>query len=134
MYLLDTNILSYLFQGNTQVTNKLDTISGQKLATCSLVIAELFYGAKNALTKERQTELTDFYEGFIYDLKVYDFDAKSAIVFADLKHFKTKTGTIVGDFDLMIASICLQNNLILVTNNTKDFQQIPKLQLENWVK
>ncbi|MEI6728985.1 MAG: type II toxin-antitoxin system VapC family toxin [bacterium] len=134
MYLLDTNILSYLFQGNLKVASKLESIEQQKLATCALVVAELFYGAKNAPTKNRQIELKDFYENLIYDLKVFNFDTQSAIIFADLKHLRIKTGKIIGDFDLMISSICLHNNLILVTNNLKDFEHIPKLQLENWTE
>ena len=134
MYLLDTNILSYLFQGNQKVASRLETIQQQNLATCSLVVAELFYGAKNAPTKNRQAELQDFYEGLIYDLKIFDFDTQSAIIFAELKQLRIKTGKIIGDFDLMIASICLNNNLILVTNNSKDFESIPKLQVENWTK
>jgi predicted nucleic acid-binding protein len=133
MYLLDTNILSYLFQGNEKVAQKLQTVSQEKLASCSLVVAELFYRAKNASSKSRQTELKDFYEGLIYDLQIFDFNNGAAIIFADLKHLKVKTGKIIGDFDLMIASICLHNNLILVTNNLKDFEQIPDLKVENWI-
>ena len=36
------------------------------------------------------------------------------------------------DFDLMIASICLANDLILITNNTKHFDRIKELKIENW--
>ncbi len=56
----------------------------------------------------------------------------SAEVFAQLKAQLQKEGNIVADMDLLIASICLANNLTLVTNNTRHFEKIPNLILENW--
>jgi tRNA(fMet)-specific endonuclease VapC len=44
-----------------------------------------------------------------------------------------KTGTPVEPYDLQIASRCLARNLILVTNNVKEFERVPNLKLENWL-
>ena len=49
------------------------------------------------------------------------------------KLYLSKKGQIVEDFDIMIASIAISNNLTLVTHNTKHFQAIPDLQLTDWV-
>jgi tRNA(fMet)-specific endonuclease VapC len=44
-----------------------------------------------------------------------------------------KSGTTIGPMDMLIASICLANNLILVTNNKKEFKRITELKVENWL-
>ena len=53
-------------------------------------------------------------------------------LFAQLRAGLQQHGTIVADMDLMIASICLTNGCVFVTNNTKHFGKIPGLTLENW--
>ena len=52
--------------------------------------------------------------------------------FGHLKATLEKTGRIVADMDLIIASTALTHNLVLVTNNEKHFQHVPELQVENW--
>ena len=44
-----------------------------------------------------------------------------------------KNGIIADDADILIAAYCIQNNYILVTNNTKHFENIANLELENWL-
>ena len=44
----------------------------------------------------------------------------------------SKLGTPIGAYDFQIASIALANNLILVTHNTREFQRVENLQLEDW--
>jgi len=53
-----------------------------------------------------------------------------ARIFAHLKN--QKPSQLIDKADLLIAATALANNLILVTDNTKHFERIPQLQLENW--
>jgi tRNA(fMet)-specific endonuclease VapC len=53
---------------------------------------------------------------------------KSADIYANLK----KSGEIIDDVDILIAGICLENSLALVTNNTKHFQRIKDIEIVNW--
>ena len=69
----------------------------------------------------------------IFDnIKLYDFNKKSAKVFEILKANMQKSGNIV-DIDLMITSIVIANNEILISNNIKHFKKIEILKIENWV-
>lgn len=52
----------------------------------------------------------------------------SALIRADLE----KKGTPIGPYDLLIAGIAVAHQGILVTNNTKEFNRVPELKLENW--
>jgi len=132
MYLLDTNIISYLLLQNAKVKNKIETINLQELVTCSIVVSELLYGVK--LSGSKQFELISFYNSFFERIEVIGYDFSASKIFAEIKSDLKINGNIIEDFDLMIASICLANDLILVTNNTKDFERINGLKIENWTK
>ena len=69
----------------------------------------------------------------IFDnIKIYDFDKKSATIFSTLKSDMQTKGIVVADMDLMIASIALANGEKLISNNLKHFSKIKNLELENW--
>ncbi len=65
-------------------------------------------------------------------MKIIDFDKKSAEVFSRLKTQLQQQGIPIADMDLIIASICISNGLILVTNNLRHFQRMSELTIENW--
>jgi len=53
--------------------------------------------------------------------------------YSKIRNSLEKTGAPIGPMDMLIASICLANNFILVTNNTKEFKRVAELNLENWL-
>jgi predicted nucleic acid-binding protein len=71
-------------------------------------------------------------KSFLQKINVLDFDKNAAEHFARIKAMLKRQGNMIADMDLMIASVCLANNLILVTNNTKHFNRIKELTVENW--
>lgn len=127
MFLIDSNILSYIIRGNVEVKDKFNQYYDQ-IKLCSIVQAELLYGAQ----KIKSTNLVEKYNIIFETFEVLGFGSKEAIMFADLKAKLSNEGRIVEDVDLMIATIALVNNLTLVTNNTKHFDRIDTLKLENW--
>ncbi len=129
MYLVDTNILAYFIKQNPQICKKF-LEKEEEISLCSIVQAECYFGAK----KQKNIDLLDIYETMFELYPVLSFDSKSSVIFCDLKVELSDKGQIIEDFDLMIASICLANNLTLVTNNTKHFENIRDLKIENWVK
>ncbi|MEI6728688.1 MAG: type II toxin-antitoxin system VapC family toxin [bacterium] len=131
MYLLDTNIVSYLQAGRTSVAQKVTTKEAGEIAICGPVLAELYFGAYLNPIKEKI--LIEKYQQVERICQVYDFGSLEAKTFAKLKAELTITGRIIEDFDLMIASICLANDLILVTHNLKHFKNISGLKVEDWV-
>ncbi|MEA3456880.1 MAG: hypothetical protein U9R26_10245 [Campylobacterota bacterium] len=61
------------------------------------------------------------------NFKVLEFDKSSSLVFAKEKAKLKKQGNIIADMDLMIASIAMQNDCSLLTNNLKYFERIESL-------
>lgn len=131
MYLLDTNIFSYIYKNkNSVLADKLSKVSESQISICSIVMAELIFGAFN--NQQKTKDLLEFYAEVSENLICYDFGKKAAVVFGEIKSNSKIIGKSVDDMDLMVASICLANGLVLVTNNVKDFMNIPNLQIENW--
>ena len=128
-YLLDTDICIYWLNGKKSVRDKLLEIGFQEVSICVITVSELYFGAYNSI-KIKQNLTTA--EKFIQNIVVLSLSNQTLKQFGQLKAQLRKTGTPVADFDLLIASIAITENLILVTNNTRHYQHIPNLILDNW--
>jgi tRNA(fMet)-specific endonuclease VapC len=134
MYLLDTNIFGFLFQKNPNIISKFQSTDPSMIKICSIVWAEINLGLLSMQNAQKQVLLINFYKEVKSKIKSYPFDEKSAMIFARIKHNSQKSGKNIEVFDSLIASIALANDLILVTNNTKHFSNIPNLKIEDWSK
>jgi len=131
MYLLDTNICIYAIKNKPiSVLEKIKENSKLGIYISSLTIAELEYGIENSnRIKENRVSLIKFLSIF----NILSFDDKDAIPYGKLKAKLKKEGTIIGPIDMLLVAQALSKDLILVTNNTKEFERIENLKLENWV-
>ena len=69
---------------------------------------------------------------FLANFKILELAKYASEIFAKTKASLKSQGNIIADMDLMIASIALSHQFTLVSNNTKHFQRVEKLDLENW--
>lgn len=129
-YLLDTNICIYFINGKVVVKENFLKAGINNLAISQISLAELYYGAHLSTNPEKniKTILT-----FKENINMLSLDEESADIFGKTKSNLKKKGQIISDMDILIASIAISNDLILVTNNTKEFNRIDQLRLENWV-
>ncbi len=70
---------------------------------------------------------------FLIPFEIVNFDEKAAMEYGKIKAKLRKIGNIIRELDIQIASIAISNNLILVTNNIKEFAKIENLEFENWM-
>jgi tRNA(fMet)-specific endonuclease VapC len=129
-YLLDTNVcVGYLNGRAIGVRRHLEVMPPSEIVLCSVVKAELFYGAMKssnpAFTLARQ-------QTFISQFVSLPFDDSAAEQYGHLRALLQKQGNLIGPNDMLIASIALANNVILVTHNTDEFSRVPDLQMEDW--
>ncbi|MGB3200357.1 MAG: type II toxin-antitoxin system VapC family toxin [Nodosilinea sp.] len=129
-YLLDTNVCVMFLNGRSAlVRDRLLSTPTDAMAICSVVKAELFYGAlrsKNlAQTLERQQLFLDQFTSL-------PFDDGTALAAGRIRASLASLGTPIGPYDLQIAAIALVNNLILVTHNTREFERVDGLRIEDW--
>jgi len=128
-YIIDTDILIYFLKHVPQVVKKFDDTDTEQIATTIINYTELLFGAYNS---SRIDQNLSRYKAFLEAIPILVFDKHCGETFASLKATLRKQGKTIADMDLMIASICMANDLILVTNNTKHFQRIKGLNIENW--
>jgi len=126
---LDTDTISYYLRGNQSIKEKFLEYQYQ-LSSTTINYAELIYGLKKRDNKKYLPTVEIIFD----NIKVYDFDKKSAKIFATLKSDMGKKGLVVADMDLMIASIAIANGETLVSNNLKHFSKIDILSVESWVQ
>jgi tRNA(fMet)-specific endonuclease VapC len=131
IYLLDTNvcIVHLRSKGVGQISSRLLQFGPQDLCLCSIVVAELVYGAlRSQQVAKNLREIQTFTGG----LSSLPFDDLSAQKHAEIRAHLSSRGTPIGPHDALIAAIALANNLILVTHNTSEFSRIPNLKIEDW--
>ncbi len=130
MKILDTDVCIEILRGNKQV---LETRSQtvDLVATTWITACELFYGAANS-SKPQQNQL--LVQEFLATLPLLDFNHAAAELFGRHKAMLKQTGNIVADADLMISAITLAQGATLVTGNTRHYERIPHLLIENWIR
>lgn len=128
--LLDTDILSELFKGNSAVkAHASGYISQYGYLTISQIAKyEILKGLK-AKKAQKQTELFNRFCSVNTVLPITDdVIVKASDIYASLR----EQGSLISDADILVAAIAIVNNLVLVTNNTNHFSRIHGLQLDNW--
>lgn len=130
-YLLDTNTCIFYLNGRAEnVKQQLASLNPQNIYLCSVVKAELFYGAlKSERPKQNLTKLTRFFEG----LASLPFDDHAAERYGQIRTDLAKQGQLIGPNDLLIAAIALAHQVTLVSNNRREFSRVADLQLVDWL-
>ena len=105
------------------------SVSAQEKCICSIVAAELFYGA--AKSQRRQDTLNQLGK-FMACFRFFDFDLAAAYQFDEIRAELERSGRPVGPFDMQIALIAKANQLIVVTHNLSEFSRVPELVCEDW--
>ena len=105
--------------------------NGGGLFVPTIVLGELYAGAYHV---SNPAPLLQKIADLLNDVRVLDFDHECAEQFGKVRGSLLQQGVSVPTADLMIAAVALVHNLTVVTNNTTDFQNIPGLRLEDWLK
>lgn len=129
-YLLDTNIVIYVIK--RRPIEALDTFnrhSGQ-MAISSITLAELIHGAEKSAQTAQNLRVV---EDFASRLEVLPYTPKAAHHYGQIRASLEKAGQPIGVNDLHIAAHARSEGLVLVTNNEREFNKVPALQVENWI-
>lgn len=114
---------------NFALKQKLESTITKDIAVCSIVKAELFYGSMKSINPQRNLILQ---QQFLSQFISLPFDDLAATTFGTIRAQLEALGTPIGAYDLQIAAIALTNNLTLITHNTREFQRINNLLIEDW--
>lgn len=130
IYLLDTNVcVRYLNGRSVAIRECLEATDADDIVVCSVVKAELFYGANRSNNPERTLANQQQFLNLFVSLP---FDDEAATIYGRIRAHLATQGMPIGANDLQIAAIALVHNLILVTHNTGEFSRVPGLRWEDW--
>jgi tRNA(fMet)-specific endonuclease VapC len=131
-YLLDTNICVLLIrQKSPQVLTKLTSHAITDIALSAMTVAELRYGVQKSSQPAQNQQALD---QFLVPLTILPFDESDAIVYGQIRADLEAQGLPIGALDTLIAAQAIRYNLILVTNNVREFARVPSLAIEDWTK
>lgn len=134
-YLLDTNILIDILNGNPEVMEKLAHVGTQKCCMSTISLHELYYGAQLAREKKEEYFIKEMNKisRLLEDIDVHPLAADGKD-YAEIKHLLKEQGNMIDDFDIVIAGQAISEGLIVVTDNIKHFNRISGLKVENWIQ
>lgn len=131
-FLIDTNICIYIMNNRpAEVIQRFRSIEVGEVSISSISVSELQYGvSKSKRQKENQQRLDEF----LIPFEILPYDEIASTYYGEVRAQLEKQGIVIGPLDLLIAAHALSRDLVLVTNNEKEFRRIESLKVENWVK
>lgn len=130
-YILDTDTCIYWLKGKEEIRRKVEQVGVDHLKTTMITLAELRYGAYYSQHVKENLRNID---NFLGKVEVLPLNEEAADLFGKIKTDLHRSGQMIEDFDILIASITLTYGGILVTNNVDHFKKIGGLNYESWLE
>ncbi|MCM1283613.1 MAG: type II toxin-antitoxin system VapC family toxin [Muribaculaceae bacterium] len=131
-YMLDTNICIYVVkQKPGTVIQRFLSHEPEEICISAITYAELMHGVEKSMAVERNRIAMSL---FLSPISILDFDGQAAEEYGRIKAELEKKGTPIGPMDTLIAGHAKSRGLILVTNNTREFNRVAGLTVENWAE
>jgi len=131
-YLLDTNICIYIIKKKpVEVFEKFKNLTIGDVGISSITLAELQYGIEKSSNSEKNREAL---EKFLTPIEIIDYGYEATVEYGKIRAELEKKGVLIGPLDMLIASHAKSLDVVLVTNNVREFERIAGLRIENWTK
>lgn len=125
--LLDTNIVSFLFKGDSRAKSYAPYLQGQRLAISFMTVAELYQWA--AIRRWGTRRIKQLEQTLMTNYTVLSFDVALCQKWGELRAKRRAIGKPISPEDAWVAATALQYDLPLITHNPKDFERIPGLEI-----
>jgi tRNA(fMet)-specific endonuclease VapC len=131
-YMLDTNTCVYIIKRKPpDVIERFKEIEISQIGISAITLSELLYGVfKSSKPKQNQMALAQF----VAPLEILPYGDEAAQYYGSLRARLENQGSPIGALDMLIAAHALWLDCILITNNEREFNRIPNLKTDNWVK
>ena len=130
-YMLDTNIVIYVIKRRPVELLEVFNSNVGQMCISSITLAELLHGVEKS---EKQEQNLFKVEDFVSRLEILNYGDKAAAHYGDIRADLERKGTTIGVNDLHIAGHARSEGLMLVTNNTREFERVEALRLINWLE
>jgi len=131
-YLIDTNICIYIMNKRPiGIIHKFKQFEVGEIGVSTITVSELQYGVVKSKNRKLNKQRV---EDFLSPLEIIPYDEIAANTYGDIRNKLEKRGESIGPLDMLIAAHALSRNLVLITNNEKEFKQVKNLKVKNWAK
>jgi tRNA(fMet)-specific endonuclease VapC len=131
-FMLDTNICIYIAKKKpVEVLHRFEKMTIGQVVMSTITYGELLYGAHKSQHPKKTMVLL---EGLVELIPVVPIPKEAGRYYGQVRSALEKPGKSIGNNDLWIAAHALALEIVLVTNNVKEFHRIPHLKIENWVE
>lgn len=130
-FLLDTNVIAALAKNPSGVlTEKISAVGQDTICTSIIVACEIQYG----LLKKGSARLTAQITAILNAIDVLELPGEVATNYGEIRLYLETQGQPIGPNDLIIAAHARALGLAVVTGNDREFQRVPNLKVENWLR
>jgi len=130
-YMLDTNIVIYVIKRRPAELLSIFNHYAGRMCISSVTLAELLHGVEKSSRQEDNRRQVD---DFVTRLEILLYGAKAAGHYGNIRASLERQGLVIGVNDLHIAGHARSEGLILVSNNTREFERVTGLRLINWLE
>ncbi len=131
-YMLDTNICIYAIKHKPDtVIRRFLSHNPDEMCISAITYAELMHGVEKSQAVEKNRLAMSL---FLSPITIYEFDNYAAEEYGRVRAELEKKGTPIGPMDMLIAGHARAEGLIVVTNNTREFNRVEGLLVEDWTK
>lgn len=128
-YLLGTDTLIYVFKRTGNCLARLSAQNDSDITISTINLFELEYGMGKSNSR---IKMDSYVLSLCKRYAVLEFDRAASLQAGAIRALLHTRGTPIGPYDVQIAGIALSHNLIVVTRNTREFERVPGLRVENW--
>lgn len=129
-FMLDTDIASYIMNSKSpRLLQKLQTVPTSAVCISAITKSEIVYGVEISPRQQKDRAALEF---FLQHIEVLDYPASAADDYGNIRAALKSRGRLIGPNDTLIAAHARCLGLTLVTNNTREFERVPGLKVENW--
>ena len=131
-YLLDTNICIYIIKKKpSEVFDKFISLTPGDVGISTITLAELQYGVDKSSNPDKNRAAL---EKFLTPIEIIEYGHEASMEYGKIRSALEKRGIPIGPLDMLIASHAKSLDIILVTNNVKEFRRVEGLKIENWAE
>ncbi len=128
-YMLDTNTCIYAQKQNDGILAKIRENYQEGLAISAISLAEMEYGVQASTNQQKNTVSL---LRFLSIVSILPFERDAALEYGKIRADLRRKGTPIGTMDMLIAAHAKSEHLIVVTHNTREFERVEGLQLDDW--
>ena len=128
-YMMDTNTCIFLMKNLPNTVTQFNQKRDKGIVISSITASELYFGVHNSKTPDKIAVLL---ANFLIGVPVVDYGAAAGDCYGRIRAGLKRKNKIIGELDMLIAAHALSLGLILATNNTREFERVDGLYIEDW--